>query len=114
MRSFGECVLVDSADGQAGPFIGWVVYDSDGEVDVETPDGFTDCFPSEWIHDMPNKKPGRPPKPKGEKFVTPNRSFGRVDDETWNELQSAAQAKGLSFTAWAVGVLLRAARRSKP
>lgn len=32
------------------PFIGAVVYDNDDQVDVETPDGFTDCFPREWIH----------------------------------------------------------------
>lgn len=60
------------------------------------------------------KRPGRPKKPKGEKYETTPRQLGRVDDETWAEFQAAAQAKGLSFTAWAVGILLRAARRSKP
>jgi hypothetical protein len=35
------------------PFIGAVVYDNDGQVDVETPDGFTDCFPPEWVHRIP-------------------------------------------------------------
>jgi hypothetical protein len=52
--SWGTQVLVDSGDGQAGPFVGPVVYDNDDLVDVETPDGFTDCFPREWCHPLVN------------------------------------------------------------
>lgn len=64
------------------------------------------------ISAMP-KKPriGRPRKPKGEKYATPNRFLGRVDDETWATLQAAAQAAGKTFTAWAVAILKRAAGR---
>lgn len=47
----GTPVLVmDCQAEQAGPFVGPVVYDNDSMIDVETPDGFTDCFPREWIH----------------------------------------------------------------
>jgi len=61
---------------------------------------------------MTEKKPriGRPPKPKGEKYKTTARMLGRVDDETWAILKEAG---GENFTAWAVAVLLRAAKRKK-
>lgn len=42
---------------------------------------------------------------------TPQRQLGRVDDETWEMLQSAAKNADQSFTEWAVGELTRAARR---
>jgi len=55
---------------------------------------------------------GRPPKPPGEKYRTPARQLGRVADEDWELLQRAAKESGKpSFTAWAVEILLRAARR---
>lgn len=56
------------------------------------------------------KKPriGRPPKRKADRYTTPVRILGRVDDETWSALQAKAEAKGLTFTAWAVAALRRA------
>jgi len=42
---------------------------------------------------------------------TPQRQLGRVDDETWEELQAAARDAEMSWTAWAVRELLAAARR---
>lgn len=59
------------------------------------------------------KKPqiGRPPKAVGEKFTTPARQLGRVSEQDWQTLQGAASKAGKSFTAWAVAVLLRAAKR---
>jgi len=69
---------------------------------------------------MPKKKKrpsnnpnGRPKKPPGEKFVTPNRILGRVNDTDWEDLKAAAKSEGLSFTAWALMILLRAARKKK-
>lgn len=56
---------------------------------------------------------GRPPKPPGEKWATPARQLGRVSDADWEVLQEAAAAKGQTFTAWAVAVLLAAAKRQK-
>ncbi|GDY10818.1 hypothetical protein LBMAG52_43060 [Planctomycetia bacterium] len=60
-----------------------------------------------------SKKPktGRPAKPPGEKYATPARQLGRVSEEDWQTLQGAALSQGKSFTAWAVAVLLRAAKR---
>lgn len=61
---------------------------------------------------MPKKRPvGRPAKPKREKYRTPQRQFGRVADETWQELKDAATNAGKPFTQWALEILLRAARR---
>jgi uncharacterized protein (DUF1778 family) len=55
---------------------------------------------------------GRPPKPPGEKYKTPARQLGRVSDEDWALLQQAAAASGEeSFTAWAVAILIRNAKR---
>jgi hypothetical protein len=53
---------------------------------------------------------GRPPKPKSERYKTTVRQLGRVDDETWAILKAAG---GDNFTAWAVAMLLRAAKRKK-
>ncbi len=60
-----------------------------------------------------NKKPmgGRPPKPPGEKYVTPQRQLGRLSDEEYEELKAAAAKSGQPFSQWARGVLLRAAKR---
>jgi hypothetical protein len=60
----------------------------------------------------PKHAGGRPPKPPGEKFRTPQRQLGRVDDAEWELLQSAAKAAGLPFTQWAKGILIPAARRA--
>jgi len=55
---------------------------------------------------------GRPPKPPGEKYRTPARQLGRVADEDWELLQRAAKESGKpSFTAWALEILLRNAKR---
>jgi hypothetical protein len=54
---------------------------------------------------------GRPPKPKGEKYKTPQRQFGRVSDNDWETLKAAAKKRGETFSAWALAVLLRAAKR---
>ena len=61
------------------------------------------------------KKPktGRPAKPPGEKYATTPRQLGRVADDDWETLQGAAAESGKSFTAWAVAILLRAAKRSR-
>jgi hypothetical protein len=54
---------------------------------------------------------GRPPKPPGKKYLTPARQLGRVCDEDWELLQTAAAKTGKSFTGWAVEILLRNAKR---
>lgn len=54
---------------------------------------------------------GRPPKTKGEKYKTPQRQLGRVSDEDWETLKAAAEKRGETFSAWALAVLLRAAKR---
>jgi hypothetical protein len=53
---------------------------------------------------------GRPPKRPQDRIRTTVRQLGRVDDETWAILKAAG---GENFTAWAVAVLLRAAKRKK-
>ena len=54
---------------------------------------------------------GRPPKPPDEKYRTPARQLGGVADDDWQLLQDAAAKSGKTFTAWAVEILLRNARR---
>jgi len=51
------------------------------------------------------KRKGRPPKKKGDKFETPVRSLGRVDQETWDRLKLAAERKNMTFTQWALSIL---------
>ena len=53
----------------------------------------------------------RPPKPPGEKYKTPQRQLGRVNDEDWETLKAAAAKRGETFSAWALAVLKRAAKR---
>ena len=43
----------DKLGGMAGPFLGWLVYVNGDLIDIETPDGFADCFPREWIYKCP-------------------------------------------------------------
>lgn len=43
----------------------------------------------------------------------PVRIFGRVDDDTWKTLKAAAEARGKSFTQWALEVLGREAKKVK-
>jgi hypothetical protein len=54
---------------------------------------------------------GRPPKPEGEKFKTPQRQLGRVSEENWETLKAAAEKAGVPFTQWALAILLRNAKR---
>ena len=61
----------------------------------------------------PGKQIGRPRLPADQRTETPARQLGRVDDETWNTLREAAKLAGMPFTRWAVGVLLRAAKREQ-
>jgi uncharacterized protein (DUF1778 family) len=56
----------------------------------------------------PKRKPGRTATGRD-----PARQLGRVDAETWAELQAAASRSGQSFTQWALGHLVRAAKKQK-
>jgi hypothetical protein len=58
-------------------------------------------------------KRGRPPTDRGAYNPHPPRQLGRIAPADWQEMKAAAERSGLSFTAWAVGVLLRAAKRQK-
>ncbi len=58
-------------------------------------------------------KRGRPPTDRGAYNPHPPRQLGRVSAEDWQAIKAAADRAGLSFTQWAVGVLLRAAKRQK-
>lgn len=51
----GRPVVVSGESQQMGvdPFIGEVVYLNGDSVDVVTPDGYTDCFPVEWLTWLP-------------------------------------------------------------
>ena len=49
--------------------------------------------------------PGRPATGQ-----TPKRWLGRVNDEDWKTITEAGKP---NFTKWALGILLRAARRKK-
>ena len=57
------------------------------------------------------KKRGRPPTDRGAGNPHPGRKLGRVSDDEWLTLQRAAEASGKTFTAWAVSILLLAAKR---
>ena len=56
-------------------------------------------------------KRGRPATERGAYNPNPARQLGRVSDEDWETLKAAAEKRGESFTAWAVAVLLKAAKR---
>lgn len=45
---------------------------------------------------------------------TPVRQIGRVGDEEWAEIKSAAARSGRTFTRWAVDGLLTLARSGEP
>ncbi len=60
---------------------------------------------------MNDKKRGRPATARGAYNPHPARQLGRVSDEDWETLKAVAEKRGESFTAWAVRVLLAAARR---
>jgi len=54
---------------------------------------------------------GRPPKPPGEKYVTPQFWIGRVPKETQDKIREGTP-DGESFRDWAVRVLLAAAEKT--
>jgi hypothetical protein len=54
---------------------------------------------------------GRPTKPKREKYKTPQRQLGRVDDDTWEVLRSVTEQTGVPFIQWALPVLVKEAKR---
>jgi hypothetical protein len=60
---------------------------------------------------MKTPKRGRPATERGAYNPNPARQLGRVSDEDWETLKAASEKRGESFTAWAVRVLLNAARR---
>lgn len=60
---------------------------------------------------MTAKQRGRPATERGAYNPNPARQLGRVSEEEWETLKAAAEKRGESFTAWAVRVLLAAARR---
>jgi uncharacterized protein (DUF1778 family) len=60
---------------------------------------------------MSDRKRGRPPTSRGAYNPNPARQIGRVSDEDWETLKAAAAKRGESFTQWALGVLMRAAKR---
>lgn len=57
------------------------------------------------------KRVGRPATDRGAYNPHPARQLGRVSDEDWQRLQAAAKSSGKSFTAWALEILLRRAKR---
>jgi hypothetical protein len=56
---------------------------------------------------------GRPATKRGAYNPNPARQFGRIGDDDWNELKSAADAAGQSMVEWALPALLRKARREE-
>ena len=57
-----------------------------------------------------NNPNGRPPLAV-RKVLDKSRMLGRVSDAEWAELKSAAEKSGKSFTAWALTILLKSARK---
>lgn len=55
LLSVGRTVVISdpSPAKMQEPFLGEVVYYEGDQVDVVTPDGFTDCFPQEWAFWLP-------------------------------------------------------------
>lgn len=58
-----------------------------------------------------NAKRGRPATERGAYNPNPARQLGRVSDSDWETLKAAAAKRGETFTAWALSVLLKAAKR---
>ena len=56
-------------------------------------------------------KRGRPATERGAYNPNPARQLGRVSDDDWQTIKAAAEAKGKTFTEWAVEILLKAAKR---
>ena len=62
---------------------------------------------------MKKTKRGRPATERGAYNPHPARQLGRVSDEDWAIIKEAAVASQMTFTQWAVGVLLRAAKSKR-
>jgi hypothetical protein len=62
---------------------------------------------------MTKTKRGRPATERGAYNPHPARQLGRVSDEDWATLKDAATASQMTFTQWAVGVLLKAAKSKR-
>lgn len=60
---------------------------------------------------MSNPKRGRPRKPAGQKFRNVQAQFGRHPQEEVDLIDEAARMAGLTRSAWAWAVLMRAAKR---
>lgn len=58
------------------------------------------------------RSPGRP-RVATPKVPDKSRNIGRIRDEVWEELKSAAERSGKTFTEWAVNHLLTAARSER-
>jgi hypothetical protein len=61
----------------------------------------------------PKPKIGRPPTERGAYNPNPCRQLGRISTEDWQQIQQAARESGQTFTGWAVGCLLAAAKRKR-
>jgi uncharacterized protein (DUF1778 family) len=55
---------------------------------------------------MPKTSNANTPPPK------PARQLGRVSDEDWSLLKSAANAQRMTFTGWALGILIPMAQKT--
>lgn len=53
----------------------------------------------------------RPRKPESEKFSTPPRILGRVQEDDWQLILEGVKASGKLKTQWMTETLLRAAKR---
>lgn len=62
---------------------------------------------------MTKTKRGRPATERGAYNPHPARPLGRVSDEDWKTLKDAATASQMTFTQWAIGVLLKAAKSKR-
>ena len=62
---------------------------------------------------MTKAKRGRPPTAKGAYNPHPARQLGRVSEEDWAIIKEAAAASQMTFTQWAIGVLLKAAKSKR-
>ena len=56
---------------------------------------------------MPKMRDTEIPPPK------PARQLGRVSDEDWQLLKSAAKTQRMTFTAWALGILIPIAKKRR-
>lgn len=62
---------------------------------------------------MKKRPVGRPEKKPKDRYKTPQRQLGRVDEERWQAYKAAASNEGMSFTQWACKHLDKAAKVKK-